>query len=278
LSSSSSAHIEWLAREILALSERLYYAVMHVCETREAIDQEHLLYSTDLYSPDDGEDDCDAPLLECFAGQGLGRRLNAPLDDLAFDYKSRFHQACKAFEKLPLRIQFELSRAMGERLSGVDLDKVPTDALYWDAQEEIIDLKPAFEDWNSFEVGLRHELREMVGKASVDNLDPPGEAAVDQSGGDGSPTTSMMAHNDDFTSVNINGDHYTFTVPQSKVIRLLYEAWKDGFPDVESVRLLQVSGSDSNRLKNVFSRHEAWGKLVIKTPGSKSKHRLNVAP
>ncbi len=60
-----------------------------------------------------------------------------------------------------------------------------------------------------------------------------------------------------------HGTLYHFTATQSKVIKVLYRAWKQGTPDVRWELLSEASGSDCGRLQDLFKEHPAWGNLVV---------------
>ena len=55
----------------------------------------------------------------------------------------------------------------------------------------------------------------------------------------------------------LNGDK------QREVVRVLWEAWQEGNPEVSQQTLLQAVDSDCTRLLDLFRRHPAWGQLVV---------------
>ena len=57
---------------------------------------------------------------------------------------------------------------------------------------------------------------------------------------------------DDFRSVWWFGTHYSFTTNQSKVVEVLWKAWKNKTPEVSDTTLLDASGGDAKRIRDVF--------------------------
>ncbi len=98
---------------------------------------------------------------------------------------------------------------------------------------------------------------------------------------DGSPTDSIEpTHSKDFRSVNWYGETYSFTKTQAIVVSDLWEAWKNGTPDIGDDTLLTEAGSDQG-LRELFRtdpgrdspRHPAWGGMIVEGQ-SKGTHRL----
>ncbi len=69
-------------------------------------------------------------------------------------------------------------------------------------------------------------------------------------------------HSSDFRSVYWYGTDHNFTPTQAAIVRLLWEAWQAGAPDVSQETLLEQSGSESKRLRDVFRGHEAFGTMI----------------
>ena len=65
-----------------------------------------------------------------------------------------------------------------------------------------------------------------------------------------------------FTCVRWHGAAYTFGPMQARIVRVLWEAWERGVPDVDQRWLLNEAGSDSDRLLDVFRGHPAWGAMI----------------
>lgn len=79
-------------------------------------------------------------------------------------------------------------------------------------------------------------------------------------------------HSTDFTTVLWHGTHYRFTASQGHVIHLLWDSFDNDTPDVRQEALLDVAGSESANIANLFKDHPAWGKLI--TSQSKGTYRL----
>lgn len=76
-------------------------------------------------------------------------------------------------------------------------------------------------------------------------------------------------HSADFHSVRWYGQNFTFTHQQAAVVTLLWQAWENGTPDLGQEHLLERSGSESGRLRDVFKEsqgmHPAWGEMVVES-------------
>lgn len=83
---------------------------------------------------------------------------------------------------------------------------------------------------------------------------------------------AAVKHSPDFRSVVWFGEPYTFTPTQAAIVEKLWEAWEDDCPGVGQVALLEAVGSDSNRLRDVFKDHPAWGTMIVS--GAKGMYRL----
>lgn len=87
--------------------------------------------------------------------------------------------------------------------------------------------------------------------------------------------TTEEQHSDDFRSLRWDGELYTFTANQAPVIRLLYDHYQRGVPDVGDETLLAAVDPESPpaRLATLFRGHVAWTRIVV--PGkTKGTHRL----
>jgi len=72
---------------------------------------------------------------------------------------------------------------------------------------------------------------------------------------------------DDFRSVWWFGTHYSFTTNQSKVVEVLWKAWKNKTPEVSDTTLLDASGGDAKRIRDVFKetgnrKNDAWETMI----------------
>jgi hypothetical protein len=73
-----------------------------------------------------------------------------------------------------------------------------------------------------------------------------------------------VRHSADYRTVHWRGEDYTFTAKQAAVVQALWEAWDEELPEVPMVTLLQRSGSSSERLRDVFRDHPAWGSMIVR--------------
>lgn len=80
------------------------------------------------------------------------------------------------------------------------------------------------------------------------------------------------SHSPDFRSANWFGQDYSFSGPQAAAVRLLWQAWEDGAPDVGQETLLEAAGTNGSRLRDVFKDHPAWGSLIVTV--SRGTYRL----
>lgn len=87
---------------------------------------------------------------------------------------------------------------------------------------------------------------------------------------------SPCRHSPDFASIVWFGQRHSFTGNQAAIVRLLWEAWRDGTLDVRSETLLSAADSESGRLVDVFKGHAAWS-TVIKPGEARGTYRLSEA-
>ncbi len=69
---------------------------------------------------------------------------------------------------------------------------------------------------------------------------------------------------------------FAFGTKQAAAVRLLYEGWRSGSPDVADADLLRAADSDG-RLCDLFRGNAAWGKLIVAGLGPQT-HRLVPLP
>ena len=88
-------------------------------------------------------------------------------------------------------------------------------------------------------------------------------------------TEQSTAHSPDFRSVKWYGETYSFTASQAAVVRVLWEAWKQGTPDVGNQTLAAaVDEADKDRsVRDLFRDNPAWNSMIV-AGGSKGSHRL----
>lgn len=97
-------------------------------------------------------------------------------------------------------------------------------------------------------------------------LEEPPEAQVEgETGGDGLPE---VTHSPDFRSVRWFGETYSFTERQAPMVKVLFNAWKLGVPDVGKETLLRAidHAFPPSRLDNQFRGNSAWKSLIV--PGA----------
>lgn len=70
----------------------------------------------------------------------------------------------------------------------------------------------------------------------------------------------------DFTSVARHDRVFTFTKRQAKIVRILWQAWQHGTPEVGQDYLL-ADEERSKRVADIFTEHEAWKTLIV--PGKR---------
>jgi hypothetical protein len=63
------------------------------------------------------------------------------------------------------------------------------------------------------------------------------------------------SHSPDFRSVTWYGVPYRFSALQAGVVKLLWEAWESGSPEVSQEYLLENAGSQSARVVDLFKGH-----------------------
>ena len=81
---------------------------------------------------------------------------------------------------------------------------------------------------------------------------------------------------DDFSCLLWCGQEYTFGEMQAKVIKRLWQAREDGQPWVYGKRILKDIGATTDRIKNIFSHHKYWRRII--QSDNKGKYKLNLPP
>jgi hypothetical protein len=77
------------------------------------------------------------------------------------------------------------------------------------------------------------------------------------------------AHSPDFRCINWYGTEYTFTPNQAAIVKILWEAWENGTPDVGQ-ETLRAQAEVESRIDRLFLGHAAWKNLIVpgKTRGT----------
>lgn len=71
-------------------------------------------------------------------------------------------------------------------------------------------------------------------------------------------------HTSDYQLVRWKEYSWNFSPKQRVVIRLLWEAWEKGAPEVPQRTLLDAAESECDSLAELFKKHPAWGVLVTR--------------
>jgi hypothetical protein len=84
-------------------------------------------------------------------------------------------------------------------------------------------------------------------------------------------------HSPDYHCVNWYGTEYSFSNNEAACVKVLWECWENGTPDVSGEYLL-TSAADCNatRLDLVFRGNKAWGTMIV-SGKRKGNYRLNPA-
>lgn len=86
-----------------------------------------------------------------------------------------------------------------------------------------------------------------------------------------------IAHSPDFRSVRWYGTEYPFTPQQAEIVKVLWEAYECGTPDVDAVLLLSndFTGKTgaAKRVRDIFRNSTAWRTMIV-PGGSKGTYRL----
>lgn len=83
---------------------------------------------------------------------------------------------------------------------------------------------------------------------------------------------AQCIHSEDYRSVVWFGVQYRFSAAQAAAVRLLWEAWQRGVPEVSGVTLLEASESAGGKVSGVFRDHPAWGTMIGQA--GKGQYRL----
>lgn len=90
-------------------------------------------------------------------------------------------------------------------------------------------------------------------------------------------------HTEDFASVVWYWQKVPpFTGTQAEIVRILWEAWENGTPDVRQLTILLRIGSvseaddraDRSKIKDIFGDHPAWGTMIGAGDGRRGSLRL----
>lgn len=103
----------------------------------------------------------------------------------------------------------------------------------------------------------------------------PDTAAIGESSGLDQGTKN--AHSDDFRSVTWNGETYSFSASQAAVVKVLWEHYYRGTPEISSASLFELAGIASERPSVVFRSHPAFNNMIVRG-STKGTLRLSDIP
>jgi len=109
-----------------------------------------------------------------------------------------------------------------------------------------------------------------AGNGSASGPNRPSDAGIA-----GDPELPNVAHGDDYRSLRWFGTVYNFTANQAPVVKLLFEHWTRGTPDISGETLLNAvdPASPPERLNLVFRGNAAWGSIIVRG-ATKGAYRL----
>lgn len=84
----------------------------------------------------------------------------------------------------------------------------------------------------------------------------------------------LIMLSDDFTEIELFGEHFQFGEKQAKAVKYLYDKYHSGSPWVHGKILLRVAGSESFRISNLFNRHTSWRRAIISN--GRGFYRINL--
>ena len=87
----------------------------------------------------------------------------------------------------------------------------------------------------------------------------------------------LTSHSSDYCSVVWQSQPFSFTPEQARVVRVLFEAWDGGKPEVAARTLLSNVGGEFAALHDVFDDHKAWGTMIV-AGQAEGTYRLNAPP
>ncbi|TWU06881.1 hypothetical protein CA54_52830 [Symmachiella macrocystis] len=200
-------------------------------------------------------------------------------------YASRICEGMKETEYAAFNFSFELwtKSDLGKAPAWVVMIEDAQNGVYGEIVAGICNLA---ERMYLFMGGRRRREKTASGEDTVSDNDNSTTAKQDDETADdnGQPPVARTlgaggepsgAASTDFRSMWWGGNLYSFTVNQAPVMRLLYENWKAGTPDVGDETLLLAVDPEAPpaRLSTLFRDHCAWGTLIV-PGGSKGSHRL----
>lgn len=77
------------------------------------------------------------------------------------------------------------------------------------------------------------------------------------------PSLPARRASPDFRSIHWDGHPYKFTELQAAVVKVLWEAWESGLPELAQETLRTAAHVDTDRLSELFRKNIAWGKVIF---------------
>jgi hypothetical protein len=110
-------------------------------------------------------------------------------------------------------------------------------------------------------LGTTYEILDFLAQQQSAEAPPP---AADQA------PLPRCRHSVDFRDVVWNGVSYKFGRLQAISVKVMWQAWENGTPELGQRTILAEAGSDSTKLVDVFRNHPAWGVMIVtgSTPGT----------
>lgn len=139
------------------------------------------------------------------------------------------------------------------------------------AESGLCDLKEQIENLKAF-VEFREVSVRDSGSGGVEPNDSSGIGMLPSNVGVLSirPQETVVqraCHSEDFRCVNWYGMEYIFTPGQAGAVQHLWHAWESGIPSCSSVAIIDATGGDSKRVRDIFKgteTHPAWGTMIRK--------------
>lgn len=80
----------------------------------------------------------------------------------------------------------------------------------------------------------------------------------------------------DYRTIRFRGKQYKLTRNQSKIVKLLHDAYERGTPAVGKHMLLEAVEAETSRVRDSFKNSPLWGKLVIPNQKPRGTYQLNL--
>ena len=158
---------------------------------------------------------------------------------------------------------------------------LPNDPDFHKTAAKLIGLLRRWSDeWiDVLDIQVSHNSRALVeGQLSPDSLLRLVAANGRQESETPDSPPAVLKHSDDYRSVTLRDQNFSFTPFQAHAVNILHENAKRQAPEVSQHTLLEAIGSSQKRLSRIFNRGDgkrAWGTLIVsgKTQGT---FRLNL--